>query len=294
VPQLCLDIVFSVLGHCAVNDFYWEVKVNSLDFWNHVICRQFTHQGMIDGTFPTVTFSKEHKKIITLTEKEIHLRLHKVLNELSLRGCLGILVACLQDCDLEVIRKAIKIVDKIMGYLNKYGFMKYYQKIKKNEPNVGAIPIIDINYADFRKPEVKKEVNTRNNADSYKTVNVSLCSDNGELNRDDGYEDITCNGDIVIDSILQTDDMTLLSSFYNKNLNIEYSPPELGHIDYDLFKKFAAVTSDDFLNVVTTTDFAKLVQDKSEWLQHTETFSTLLDDMLRSMGNDDDIDLDCY
>ena len=57
------------MAHCAVNDFYWEVKVNSLDFWRNVICRQFCHQGMIDGTFPAVTFSKEHKKIITLTDK---------------------------------------------------------------------------------------------------------------------------------------------------------------------------------------------------------------------------------
>lgn len=57
------------MAHCAVNDFYWEVKINALDFWSRVICRQLSHQGMIDGTFPAVTFSKEHKKIITLNEK---------------------------------------------------------------------------------------------------------------------------------------------------------------------------------------------------------------------------------
>ena len=97
IPEYCLDIIFSVLAHCAVNDFYWEVKVNALEFWRSVICRQFVYHGMIDGTFPAVTFSREHKKIITLTEKEIHLRLKKALNELSLRGCLGILISCFQE-----------------------------------------------------------------------------------------------------------------------------------------------------------------------------------------------------
>lgn len=69
IPSPCLDTIFSVMAHCAVNDFYWEVKVNALSFWSTVICRQLSHQGMIDGTFPTVTFSKEHRKIITLTDK---------------------------------------------------------------------------------------------------------------------------------------------------------------------------------------------------------------------------------
>lgn len=69
IPQHCLDTIFSVMAHCAVNDFYWEVKVNALNFWSCVICRQLMHQGMIDGTFPAVTFSKEHRKIITLTDK---------------------------------------------------------------------------------------------------------------------------------------------------------------------------------------------------------------------------------
>lgn len=36
-----------------------------------VISQQLKHQGMIDDTFPTVTFSKEHKKIVTLTNKEV-------------------------------------------------------------------------------------------------------------------------------------------------------------------------------------------------------------------------------
>lgn len=67
-----LDTVFSALAHAAVNDLYWEVKLNALNFWQMVIAQQLKHQGMIDDTFPTVTFSKEHKKIVTLTDKEVY------------------------------------------------------------------------------------------------------------------------------------------------------------------------------------------------------------------------------
>lgn len=77
-PRDSLDRVFSVMTYCAVNDLYWEVKTNALKFWMEVMCRQFQHQGVIDNTFPSVTFSKEHKKIVQLTQKEILLRLTKV------------------------------------------------------------------------------------------------------------------------------------------------------------------------------------------------------------------------
>lgn len=78
-PRDSLDRVFSVMTYCAVNDLYWEVKTNALKFWMEVMCRQFQHQGVIDNTFPSVTFSKEHKKIVQLTQKEILLRLTKVI-----------------------------------------------------------------------------------------------------------------------------------------------------------------------------------------------------------------------
>lgn len=77
-PRDSLDQVFSVMTYCAVNDLYWEVKTNALRFWMVVVCEQLQHQGVIDNTFPAVTFSKEHKKIVQLTQKEILLRLTKV------------------------------------------------------------------------------------------------------------------------------------------------------------------------------------------------------------------------
>lgn len=248
-----------------------------------VICRQFQYQGMIDGTFPAVTFSKEHKKIITLNNKEIQLRLRKVLIELSMRGCLGILIACLQDSDLEVIKKTVAIVQRIMGYLNKYNYMEEYNRSKK-EPTENAIkPVIDINYSEFKKMSAEKENLTRNNADFSRTTNVSLSAENGEL----------CADDSVIDSIVQCNDMSLLSDAYKSNLRVSPEPCKMEHIDEKLFQQFAMVTPDDFLNFVTNTDFEQLIQEKSEWLKHSESFLSLLDDILLSFGNEN-ADLDCY
>ncbi|XP_070507024.1 uncharacterized protein [Chironomus tepperi] len=282
VPHNCLDLIFSIMAHCAVNDFYWEVRVNALQFWCLVIERQFAHQGMINGTFPAVTFSKEHKKIITLNDKEIQLRLRKVLNELSVRGCLGILLECLQDSDLEVINKAVSVIDKMSTYLNKYDFIDEYKR-KTVRPEITKKPVIDSNYADFKMIDDQKNVEVRNTADIRKTTEVCVSAENGEIQ--------TC-ANSVIDQILKTDDITLLTNTYKENLKITSEPCNIGEIDGDLFKKFASVSSDDFLDFIIATDMQQLIRDKSEWLQHSETFSTLLDDVLRSFGQN--VDLDCY
>lgn len=246
-----------------------------------MISRQFIHQGMIDGSFPAVTFSKEHRKIITLTEKEIQLRLHKVLNELSLRGCLGILVSCLQDSDLEVIKKVTSIIERMMVCLSKYNFVEEYKRSKHSIPNLSkSKPVVDSNYADFRTLDIVKEPDVRNSADSTKTTEITVCDENGEK----------CTIDKIIESIVKSDDITLLSSTYAANCNLE--PCNTGKIDENLYKKYAAVSTDEFLNFMSTIDLKELLNEKSEWLQHTETFSTLLEDVLRSFGQN--VDLDCY
>jgi BRCA1-associated ATM activator 1 len=287
IPPHCLDLIFSILAHCAVNDHYWEVKVNALDFWNSVMCRQFVHQGMIDGTFPAVTFSKEHKKIITLTDKEIQLRLRKVLNELALRGCLGILLACLKDSDLEVVRKTVAVMEKFMGYLNKYNFIEEYNKSKNGEASSSKIPVIDSNYADFEERNLA-HVNgsvVRNNADFSKTLEVSISSNSQE--HSDCKPDET-----IIESIVKDQDINLLSHVYKSNLNVDCNGVKLGLIDENLYKKFASVTADKFLNEVTKINLKTLIDNKSEWLMQSETFSSLLDDVLCSFGHV--VDLDCY
>jgi len=81
-----------VMAYAAVSDLHWEVKVNALEFWEKVIERQMSNQGMIDGVFPSVTFSKENRKIVLLTRNEIKSRLSKVLGELARVRCLQVSV----------------------------------------------------------------------------------------------------------------------------------------------------------------------------------------------------------
>lgn len=80
----------SAMAAAAVLDLHWEVKVNALEFWKHFIKSHLTDQGMLDGSFPNVTFSKEHRKIVTLNDTEIKRRLNKALDELARQSCLGV------------------------------------------------------------------------------------------------------------------------------------------------------------------------------------------------------------
>lgn len=134
------------MTHAVTGDLHWEVKYNALDFWFDVfevhlnnqgkfitwkkqletdIMWAFIHSGMIDRVFPSVTFSKEQRKIVTLNETEIRRRLIKALNQLSHTGCLYVLkTACLDDCDLEVSKKAATAVSKLMKLLKMYQVSK--------------------------------------------------------------------------------------------------------------------------------------------------------------------------
>lgn len=173
-----------------------------------------------------------------------------------------------------------------MGWLNKYNFVEEFNRSRKGmASNIKPIkPVYDSNYSEFdHNLAAAKDPVVRNNADFSKTTEVSITRsrENGEV----------CPDDMIIDSIVKTDDLTLLSNTYKSNMNIACDL-NLGHIDENLFKKYATVSPEDFINFVTSTDTSVLVQNKSEWLQHSENFSTLLDDVLRSFGHD--MDLDCY
>lgn len=76
--QDIMDDVYRAMMQATVTDLHWEVKVKALCFWDKSICNRLQDQGMIDGSFPSVTFSKENRKIVTLTENEIKNRLNKV------------------------------------------------------------------------------------------------------------------------------------------------------------------------------------------------------------------------
>lgn len=85
-----IDSMLQTMSVAAVFDLHWEVKTNALTFWDHFVKSHLSDQGMLDDSFPNVTFSKEHRKIVSLNEAEIKRRLNKALDELARQRCLGV------------------------------------------------------------------------------------------------------------------------------------------------------------------------------------------------------------
>lgn len=105
--------------------------------------------------------------------------------------------------------------------------------------------------------------------------------------------------DQIIDSIINLDDMGLLTHKYQNNLNLKdesNEEKEVGRIDEDLFKKFAQVSGEDFIHFITElVDLNQLVEKKTEWIMQSESFVSLLDDILMSFNCSNDAnDIDCY
>lgn len=105
----------------ATMDLHFKVKSKALRFWEAVIMKYLKKQGMIDGNFPEIIFSKEHKKIIQLNRDEIKRRLNIVLGELNANGCLEVLIqALLHDPHIEVVETAVEITKFFLNLLKKY------------------------------------------------------------------------------------------------------------------------------------------------------------------------------
>ncbi|XP_055677021.1 uncharacterized protein LOC129786200 [Lutzomyia longipalpis] len=275
VPKNQLDAVLSTMAHCAVNDLHWEVKINGLLFWRNVIQRQCQHQGVIDGVFPSVTFSKENKKIVMLNEREISLRIGRILDELSVRGCLGVLMECLKDdCDLAVVKVAVEIIENLKTFLSKYNYLEGKKRLEE-ESRRDEHPVIDVPY---QKPPAKPEGSNnleRNNAD--------VCP--------------ASNSDVVIESILDASDVNLLAIAYENQMSVnghEEEAPKRSTINPELYREFAKVTPNQFLSTLQEVNLNELVRAKSEWISQTESFSSLLDDILLSFKDIKVNDADCY
>lgn len=112
--------ILEIMAYAVTLDLHWEVKIKALDFWDTFISKMLKDQGMIDGGFPNVTFSKENRKIVNLTDVEIKKRLNKVLGQLSDCGCLAVLITAMEDdCDSEVVRVSVEITKKLLGLLKR-------------------------------------------------------------------------------------------------------------------------------------------------------------------------------
>lgn len=128
-----LNQVFVTMGLAVTNDLDWRVKTSVLKFWAKVIETYLSNQGMVDGSFPEVEFSKERRKIIILTNEEIQKRLLIVLDKLSLIGCLDVLSAIVEkDYDNKVRMVAIRILKNLKSLIKQYDVKNTQKNILVN------------------------------------------------------------------------------------------------------------------------------------------------------------------
>lgn len=273
-----LESIYEALAIAAIHDLFWEVKVKAIEFWHCVIKRQLQDQGVIDGTFPSVTFSKENKKIVTLTQKEITLRLTKVLVKLSTFGCLGVLLASLDDHDdVLVVKKGVEVIKSLTEFLDKY---KYWEE-----------------HSHSTQRQTTEQSTSANAPSQVKRVKMSQVSVEAETEAETNSTDVDMpNSDDVIQSIVSAQDISLLSKAYENKLIVDpegtFQHEPIEHEEH--FKCFRQITPDAFLGKIKRTNLIDLLKTRTEWLAQTESFTSLLNDMSYSLQAHESHDADCY
>nr|XP_046491029.1 uncharacterized protein LOC124223270 [Neodiprion pinetum] len=267
-PKSTIHEMAEAMSMAAVLDLHWEVKVNALQFWTQFITSHLSDQGMLDGAFPTHTFSKEHKKIVTLDENEIRRRILKALDELARQNCLGVLLTTLEDSDFQVCKTSGEIVKMLQEI-----FVKY--KITLSHSTEGDVP------RDRNKERVDFEVLLQ--AENQTGVNTR--SETGEFE---------CQSVIptdIIDLIAEADDMSLLGSVYNpSNVSIDGELSESEKLQY-----ISKVRTDEFLQSVLGFDVNAYIEEKNRWLKtYTNSFSSVIDDIIVAHERHNVNDMDCY
>ncbi|KAJ8977091.1 hypothetical protein NQ317_003645 [Molorchus minor] len=279
IPSSYLCNFYNVMTHAATADLHWEVKVKALRFWNEVITCHLVHQGYIDGTFPSITFSKEHRKIVTLNEPEVKKRLIKVLNQLSETGCLAVLVAALQDdCDVEVTKEATKITKDFIDLLKKYN-------VDDSNANMSSPPS-PVMACLNNPPSVASSAVASTSGDSqYHSMSpmsqISQSSQN-DSPQAGSYEEMA---DSILDEIINSQDVNLLRGVYNETDCFPVSCLPM--------RNRRVITPSDFLKF-TYNDLEAYASKKTKWMNDMDDFGSLLDDILKEYDDGDVNSMDCY
>lgn len=285
VPSNQLEAIYEALAVAATHDLFWEVKVKAIKFWHFVIKQQLQYQGVIDGTFPSVTFSKENKKIVTLTQKEIILRLTKLLVKLSSFGCLGVLLSSLEDQDdLLVVKEGVFVIKSLIEFLDKYN---YWEEVRNNHFSTIRSMSNDSSTSGGTSTASKDIA-----MDTTENISNNTC--NATTETIDSTVD-TPNSDDIIQAIVSAQDINLLSKAYENQMNVDANDASNQTEDNaEYFRCLREITPEIFLDTIKTTDLNNLLQTRTEWLAQTESFSSLLNDMSYSLQAHEQHDADCY
>lgn len=270
------ELIFPTMAHAACLDLYWEAKIAALQFWHHAIVREFSQNGVIDGAFPAVTFSKQHKKIVTLTPKVIESRLNTIFEKLQSHGALGVLLECLNDeCDLQVVQESRVCALRMDKFLQQYD----YRKVETN--------LADLSLRDAAAQAAAKA--RKANADTVQS-SVLFMPPKEMVRESAGVSDD------VIESIVTMDDINLLGDTLTKPTPVSSLPAvdASSQVDIKFFERMRAVDSQEYFRRVAKLDLPTLMTRRGAWLQKNDSFGSLLDDVLFSLQLGDASNADCY
>lgn len=124
LPQLLQEKIFDCMTYAILQDQNKLVKLEALRFWHVIIKKELEHEGMVDGVFPTVTFSKVYKKIITFDDVTIEKCLLRVLHRLDSLGGLNVFLQVFEnEKDEEIVNAATNYITKLADLLKQYLFV---------------------------------------------------------------------------------------------------------------------------------------------------------------------------
>lgn len=257
-------ILYNLMVASALSDFHWEVQLSALKFWRVVIQSLLNDQGMLDGTFPPVTFSRETRKIVTLNEQEIQRRLTRILEELASIGCLTVLVKLLhEENEVDIMDAALTISTELLEILYKYNVP---ENLKQNENEPRSIDELE-----QIKPDTE---NFCYNGDMEEPKNLAKAEN-------------------VIESILNADDINLLAKIYERHMSLQPEETEVLTNNQTRLLKF--VSPYLFISFIRSKNFKQVIEQKKNWNDGIKSLSSLLDDVLGIYEVNDDVNsLDCY
>lgn len=116
--------------------------------------------------------------------------------------------------------------------------------------------------------------------------------------RPPNYENYNCektknDSTNVIDDIVSKNDTSLLSAIYENSMNMD--DEQNNECEKETLKTIANVTRQDFLKVILEMDIDAYIEEKSSWLTtYTNSFESVLDDILTLYQQNDVNSMDCY
>lgn len=289
IPSKYEGFIFSTIANCLLNKFHWEVKIEALHFCEFEIHKQLNDQGMLDGTFPNVTFSKETKKIVTLTKSEINLRITRVLKEMSRRGYLGMLLSCLkEENDFEVRKEAIYLTQRLMEILNNNDYERYLKELSKTI-------------------SISKNSSLTNQALSDKEKLSVTKQDESEASPVNKNYD-TVESEKTIEHILNIGDINLVNNIYASNLfahnfaNLESNSESNNQhnngeeFNQYLYKKYTKIGPTEFIDEISKINLTQLLSNNEQQMENFDNFKSLLEDIVALLQQKDANGIlnDCY